>query len=97
MAHGVLVFGLNGVSQFKNAVVSPVMGTCSGNMKVVLIYVFSWLFLGTELNMYIWIGSSLTIGGGVWYGLLTEGFDVFGIITGTAENEEPETENKKAK
>lgn len=73
MLHGVLVFMLNGVSQFKNAVVSPVLGTCSGNMKVVLIYVFSWMLLGTELNFYIWIGSSLTIGGGIWYGLLQEG------------------------
>merc|ERR1711871_1574328 len=62
MLHGVLVFLLNAVSQFKNAVVSPVLGTTSGNMKVVLIHIFSWLLLGTDLNLYIWIGSSLTIG-----------------------------------
>lgn len=87
LAHGLWVFMLNFVSQFKNACVSPVLGTCSGNMKVVFIYIFSWMLLGTELNIYIWIGSSMTIAGGVCFGLLKEGFDVFGIITGrpTAE------------
>jgi len=74
MLHGVLVFCLNFVSQFKTACVSPVLGTCSGNMKVVFIYIFSWLLLGTELNIYIWIGSSMTIAGGVAFGLLKEGF-----------------------
>jgi len=100
MLHGVVVFMLNAVSQFRNAVVSPVLGTCSGNMKVVLIYVFSWLLLDTELNIYIWIGSTLTIGGGVAYGLLNEGFDIWGILTGTAKAEEsdaPQQDSKKSK
>merc|ERR1711934_313186 len=82
LAHGVLVFMLNFVSQFKNAVVSPVLGTCSGNMKVVFIYIFSWMLLGTELNLYTWIGAGMTIGGGMWYGLLTEGFDMVALLTG---------------
>jgi len=87
LAHGIWVFMLNFVSQFKNACVSPVLGTCSGNMKVVFIYIFSWLLLGTELNIYIWIGSSMTIAGGVCFGMLKEGFDIYGMITGrpTAE------------
>jgi drug/metabolite transporter (DMT)-like permease len=79
MAHGVLVFMLNYVSNFKTAVVSPVLGTCAGNMKVVFIYMFSWLLLGTELNFLIWIGASMTIGGGIWKGLLGEGFRLFGM------------------
>merc|ERR1711977_735145 len=41
--HGLWVFALNFVSQFRAAVVSPVLGTCSGNMKVVFIYIFSWM------------------------------------------------------
>jgi len=97
MAHGVLVFMLNFVSQFKNAVVSPVLGTCSGNMKVVFIYIFSWMLLGTELNMYIWLGSCMTIGGGMWYGLLTEGFDMVALLTGKGAMPESGEDDKKGK
>jgi len=75
-AHGLLVLALNLVTFFTMAVNSPTTMTCCGNMKVMFVYILSWFFLGTELGLQQLVGASLTIFGGVCFGLLQEGYRI---------------------
>lgn len=76
LAHGILVLALNLVTFFTMAVNSPTTMTCCGNMKVMFVYVLSWMLLGTDLGFWQLVGATLTILGGLTFGLLQEGYRV---------------------
>jgi len=75
LAHGLLVLSLNLVTFVAMACNSPTSMTCCGNMKVMFVYILSWAFLGTDLNMFHWVGAFFTISGGICFSLLQQGID----------------------
>jgi len=74
LLHGLLVFGLQQAGIFSTAVNSPVIQTTAGNMKLVFVYLFCWLLYDEHLSPSKLVGCLLTLIGGLWYGLLQQGF-----------------------